>query len=623
MTLASKRFQDVLASVLAALVLWACLQLAAPFGLPVGLAAALGGAAALWLLIARLREDRATASGKQSEEPRPLLDLSVRTARVTLLLMVVIALLLRIHTLLSRPAWADEMWTLRNIYTADWGELFRVAFDDYWPPLHYVILNALARVADTSLLWLRLPSVIFGTLTVALMYPLGLALFGNRLAALAGAALLTGMTSHILYSQEARVYSLLLLLAVASAYYFYTSYWDRRISIGFLTSTILLTYSHSFASWYFIAGECVYVVVARLIWKDREALRKGFLSQAIVLIAWLPLVGAFVYSRLARDIVVPTQWATGMDAAPRWMDVVGQYQGLAVRSWAGAAFLILLFAAAVSPLAKRPGGTDDARSRKRALAFLLCWVTVPIALSLAVTLATDLHTFGSTRYHLTVLPGLCLLGAAGLMQIRSRPALLAAWSLMLLLPASELPRYYRSFSHPAVDEAAELIRTRGSPQDLIYAGGDFRALAYYYRGIFPRIGSSQWDSLVQAHASYTHVSTSASGRWGDTYAYEKLPLQIRRFHDFPDTVPSVHQELARHGLNGTYWLVVSLPHDQSFLDRASRSMETTCASPDIYHVPGLELWHCTSGTPAVATGHEGVPHAAESLQEVSQGASAR
>jgi mannosyltransferase len=202
-------------------------------------------------------------------------------------------MLLRLYTLLERPAWEDEMWTLRNIYTSSWPELFRVAFEDYWPPLHYVILNAVARVADTSLVSLRGPSVVFGVAAVAAMYPLGMELFRRRFPALVATALLAGMTSHVLYSQEARVYSLQVLLVILSALYFFRSWRQQRISPAFLLTTTLLTYSHSFSSWYFIAAQGAFLLLAWAAWRDTERFRKGFVSQLLVLVLWLPLVGAF------------------------------------------------------------------------------------------------------------------------------------------------------------------------------------------------------------------------------------------------------------------------------------------------------------------------------------------
>ncbi|HSG49233.1 MAG TPA: hypothetical protein VLA43_15540, partial [Longimicrobiales bacterium] len=347
--------------------------------------------------------------------------------------------------------------------------------------------------------------MVFGVAAVAVTYPLGVQLFRRRFPALVAAALLAGMTAHVLYSQEARVYSLQLLLAILSAHYFFKSYWERRVSPAFLVSTTLLTYSHSFASWYFIAAQAVYVLVAWLVWRDGEAFRKGFVSQLLVLVLWLPLVGAFVYSRFAREIVVPTFWATAPEGLPGPMDLLELYQSLAVRSWAGAAFMTLLILLGLGILRRSAGfaprprlapgaaAPSDGPPTGAAVVFLLAWVSVPVLFSLAVTVGTSLDTFPETRYHLAVLPGLCLLAAAGAARVTSRAGAVAVAALVLLLPASQLPRYYRDFTRVAYDQAASVIATHRAPGELIFVGGGFRTLAYYYRGSFPRIGSPEWD----------------------------------------------------------------------------------------------------------------------------------
>ncbi|MBT8402476.1 MAG: glycosyltransferase family 39 protein, partial [Gemmatimonadetes bacterium] len=472
--------EAVLVPTLAVLVVWAFAQLSDPYGLSLPLTLGAGVLCAGGLLTAWWRERTAEASQdvRGPDVPRVFpIEISSRVATIAMAALLVIAVALRFYGILDRPAWEDEMWTLRNFYTADIGELLHVAFDDYWPPLHYLILNTVARVADTSLIWLRTPSALFGCATVVAMYWLGRDLFGRRIAGVLAAMLVAGMTAHVLYSQEARVYSMHLFLAVLSAGYFYRSFHEKRISPAFLITTTLLTYSHSFASWYFIAGQCVYVAVAWLIWRDGEQFKKGFLSQLAVLLLWMPLVGAFAYSRLARDIVVPTYWATGPEDPMGLFDVVELYQSLAVRSWAGAAFLALFFALALVPLlpwwrdrapsASRDGSDAPARdpgpSYVHAITFLLCWITVPVAFSYVVSMATTLDTFGvgASRYHLTVLPALCLLAVAGIAVVRSRTALVAVTLLLVLLPASQLKRHYRDFAldRPDVQGAVELVRT--------------------------------------------------------------------------------------------------------------------------------------------------------------------
>lgn len=595
------RSQPLLVVALAALCFAALLQVAAAYG-----AALLPAAVVALLLLAAVLVP--WARGAEPDPAARARDVSERAAWAILLIILLAALGLRLYTLLDRPAWADEMWTLRNTYSSDLAELLRVAFDDYWPPLYYLVLNLVARVADTSLISLRLPSVIFGVAAVALMYPLGLQLFGRRSLALVASALLAGMTAHIVFSQEARVYSLQLVLAILSAWFFYMSYWERRISPAFVLSTVLLTYAHSFSSWYFVAGQCVYVLVAYMIWKDRRAFVKGVLSQVLVVLIWMPLLAAFAWARFSRDIVVPTYWATGVRDLPGIVDIVEQYQGLAVRSWAGAAFMALLFGLAVwlawQRRAARGRNVRPACSAgyAQAVVFLLCWAIVPVLFSLVVTVGTSMKTFGEIRYHLTVLPGLCLLATAGFAVLRSRYAFALAASLLVLLPAAELPRYYREFTNTreAHDQAAALIRSRAADSERIYVGNGYRVFNYYFRGFFPRIGSERWDSLAAAHAHLDDRATLFSPKWGDTYAYEKMSPRIANFNFYPlgydganggPFIRFIRDELERGGFEGTYWLVLD-ELSEELVPPALEQMDIPCRSPEVYHYPNLEVRRC-------------------------------
>lgn len=606
------RFQDAVTLLLAALVAWAVLQLAEPYGLPgwvmagVGLCAGFGLAA--WHLVGR--EPRGEDAGAGGYDVPG----TGRTAMWILAALVVAALLLRVHGLLRGPAWEDEMWTLRNIYTSSWPELFRVAFEDYWPPLHYVILNALARVADTSLLSLRGPSVVFGVAAVAAMYPLGMELFRRRFPALVATALLAGMTTHVMYSQEARVYSLQVLLVILSALYFFRSWKERRISPAFLLTTTLLTYSHSFSSWYFIACQGAFLLLAWAAWRDRDRFRKGFVSQLLVLLLWLPLVGAFVHARFARDIAVPTYWAAASEGLPGLFDLVEMYQGLAVRSWAGAAFMAILMLLAAGGLwslwrperreAVTHAGDDPAADppSAQAVLFVLAWVVVPILFSLAVSVFTSLDTFGKIRYHMTVVPGLCLLAAAGAARVRTRSGRAAVAALVVLLPAAELPRFYTEHRQPAVDVAAEVIREEGRPGEPIFVSASFRGLAYYLRGSFPRIGSPEWERMAAEYAPLDDSYTMWGFKWGNTRAFEKIPPEIRFFGYWWPFVEDpqgqfAREEVARGHLDGAYWLVLRPQGDEPFV-AALEELGVRCDDVEVRQVEALELRHCNPSAPA-------------------------
>ena len=87
------------------------------------------------------------------------------------------------------------------------------------PPLYSVILFFWLRLVGTEPFALRLLSVVFGTLAVALVYVLGRRLVSSQVGLIA-AALMTLSAFAVYYSQETRMYTLALAITTTSSYLF-------------------------------------------------------------------------------------------------------------------------------------------------------------------------------------------------------------------------------------------------------------------------------------------------------------------------------------------------------------------------------------------------------------------
>jgi hypothetical protein len=235
----------------------------------------------------------------------------------------------------------------------------------------------------------------------------------------------------------------------------------------------------------------------------------------------------------------------------------------------------------------------------RLVVFLLCWILVPVLFSYVVSAATSLDTYGSMRYHLTVLPGMCLLATAGVGLVRSRANLAAVAVLLILLPASQLARHHKEFARDrsAMDVAAEIVRANERPDELIFVGNGFRAFAYYHRGVFPRMGSEQWDSLTSAHRDLTDLYTMESVKRGDTYAHEKFTPRIRfiGWHAFLPLDERydvfVQRQVEEGAFDGSYWLVLA-ESDYRF-EAALETHGVACGNPERHAAAGVEIVRCS------------------------------
>lgn len=134
--------------------------------------------------------------------------------RTVLFGIVLLAWGLRLYRIDAQSFWYDE-GVSAAMTQRDVGAIVAAAAADIHPPLYYLALRAWASLAGTSELALRFVSAMAGLATVALLARLAARPFGP--VAAAGAALLLALSPlHVLYGQEARMYSLVAALALAS-----------------------------------------------------------------------------------------------------------------------------------------------------------------------------------------------------------------------------------------------------------------------------------------------------------------------------------------------------------------------------------------------------------------------
>lgn len=119
------------------------------------------------------------------------------------------AVLIRVVMLLRSDLWYDETFTAA-VAGVQWSHLPTVILGDVHPPLAYLPTWISTRLIGSSEIALRLPSLVFGGLSIYLVYRVALEMIGTQSTALLAAWLLAFMPAHIHYSVEARGYTLLL-----------------------------------------------------------------------------------------------------------------------------------------------------------------------------------------------------------------------------------------------------------------------------------------------------------------------------------------------------------------------------------------------------------------------------
>ncbi len=135
-------------------------------------------------------------------------------ARLLVAGVLVIAAGLRLYGIADKDIWIDEANAVIIASQSLSGLVDRLALDSS-PPLYYVLLHYWMALFGASEASVRALSAVFGTLIVAVVYRFGFRLFNARVG-LYAAALVAIAPIQVLYSQEARMYTLLPLLAIGS-----------------------------------------------------------------------------------------------------------------------------------------------------------------------------------------------------------------------------------------------------------------------------------------------------------------------------------------------------------------------------------------------------------------------
>src|SRR5438270_5708779 len=162
--------------------------------------------------------------------------------------MVALAAILRLAYLGHKSLWLDEAVSV-SLARLDWKSFGQVLWQrEGNMALYYLLLRPFVALGESE--WqVRLLSSLAGIATVPLMFALGARLFGRRVG-IFSALLFAVNACSVVYSQEARAYSLVVLLVTASTLQLVRaveepSYWNWAL---YALIAALSLYAHFFAA---------------------------------------------------------------------------------------------------------------------------------------------------------------------------------------------------------------------------------------------------------------------------------------------------------------------------------------------------------------------------------------
>jgi mannosyltransferase len=302
---------------------------------------------------------------------------------------------------------------------------------------------------------LRFLSVVFGVLAIPMTFAVGRQLFDEEVGML-GALILALSAFNVQYSQQSRMYSLMVLLTLLSMYFFLRLLRksSRAISAGYVLVTTLLLYTHIYGLIVLLAQN---IYLAALLFLSREKtvrLRQWIVLQAIVVglfALWIPVFMSHI-SLVTSGFWVPRPTLSA------FVNTFITYAGTIIAFPGTLLFIVFLGLAVLSLFTyTKVTGSMDWKALLNSLGGYswnvhitnVASVTLLVVWMLSLNVVPFVISFYSTpiyytRYTIAASVALYLLVAGGVRNINWRYAKIAVIAVIVTLSAVNLQGYYNA-----------------------------------------------------------------------------------------------------------------------------------------------------------------------------------
>lgn len=370
---------------------------------------------------------------------------------VLLFLIVSLSSVLAFLYIGKNSFWFDEICSV-TYASNNWKELWRIICGYEANQGLYYILLKLWMFFGQDEFTVRSLSAIFAIGSVPFIYSIGSHLFDTR-SGLVSALIIATNSFFIEYCQEARGYSLLVLLTTISSFFFIKTVEQPswKAGLGYVVSSVLAVYVHFFA---------ILVLMAHalsLISVELRTRRWGWLITSYITIGiLLTPIGIFILTKDTGQI----DWITKPEIKDVYYflrDITGGGRAV-LTAYFVACFIFAIFAARSC--------LENGRSilTWRHL-FLLSWLLVPIITAYVVSISNK--PIFRPRYLIIALPCLALIAGSGVSRLKNKYVFSVIMATFVALSLQALFTSY--YPKPKADwrDATSFVVSKSKPGDAI------------------------------------------------------------------------------------------------------------------------------------------------------------
>ncbi len=333
-------------------------------------------------------------------------------------IILAIGFLLRLISL-NQSLWLDEAINVlasKNYSLIDL--ITQYARADFHPPGYFLLSWFWTKLFGYSEIAIRIPSVIFGVLTIWVTYLIGKKLVSKKLGIIA-ALLLCFNPLHISYSQEARMYSLAALAVSINILLLIKLAKGEKLKLIFLIASNLLVLGSDYVAYFIFPAQ---IIILFLFKKKQDVnftnvIKKWFaalLTALILGVWWLPIF----FKQLNVGSVASAK-------LPTWKFVVGAFDFKTlpltfVKFIIGRISLTnkLMYAAILLPVSAlfvyligKGVKSLNVFSKK----ILITWIAIPPLIATLISFVVPVYSYFRVLF---VLPGFILLVSAGILSFK-------------------------------------------------------------------------------------------------------------------------------------------------------------------------------------------------------------
>lgn len=328
-------------------------------------------------------------------------------------IILFLGLILRLISL-NQSLWLDEAINTLAVKNYSLFDLVaQYARADFHPPGWFIILWFWTLVFGYSEIAVRIPSVIFGSLTIWVTYLIGKKLVSRRVGLIA-ALLIAINPLHVYYSQEARMYAMATLAVAVNMLFFIKVIRQEKVNQLLYVLSNLFVLTSDYIAYFIFPTQMLFILLYK-----RAVFKKWLLvlvSATLLGSWWLPIfwnqlnVGSVASSNL-----------------PTWKFVAGSFD-LKTLPLTFVKFIIgrisladkALYAAILLPVGSlfafsllKGIKTLDNFARR----LILFWMIIPLSLATIISFAVPVYNYFRVLY---IIPAFVILVSAGILSLKSK-----------------------------------------------------------------------------------------------------------------------------------------------------------------------------------------------------------